>query len=755
MSGPSQRDRLDGCADRAAARRITSALVTLAYLLCGTADRPICGAETTVEQVDEVRIEGNQAIPASKIMARVKTRAGRPFDPETVQGDVRALYRLGWFIDVQPFYETVARGRAVIFRVTERSTLRWAKYLGNRKIRDKTLAKETGLKVGDSVDPYAVEEGRRKIEELYRKRGYNKVQVSILDGNKPTDLGATYVINEGQAQRISKVRFIGNTIATGARLKTQIESKPGILWLFRGYVDRAKIDEDVDRLTAYYRSLGFFRAEIGRELDYNDRGNWLTITFVIHEGPRYKVRNVSFLGARRFGPDALAGIVHLKSGKHFNQSEMQRDLSTLRDLYGSQGYVFADVEADPRFLPEPGELDLVYHIEEGKRYRVGEIRVSIKGEYPHTRVQTVLNRLSLRTGDIVDIRKIRADERRLRASGLFLTDPSRGAGPKIVLTPPEMADSEIAERRSRGDSKVRGQSPDEGVISLQLEGRWKRPHPDEERRPGPNNGPRDRRATSVVRGQSPAGGYYQPPPQTTPSTPQYGGRPMGALGPATGNPTAPRTVYQNVPAYGPAASPVPTAPAYGATPSPYGAPPPLPSAPPAANAANPGNGGGYSLFPEPQTTPPPISLYEPSLPLDVQVEETQTGRFMVGVGVNSSAGVIGSVTVDEQNFDLLRFPTSFEDFRNGTAFRGRGQRFRLELLPGTIVQRYLVNFEEPYLFDTPISFGLSGFFYDRRFDDWDEQRIGGRVSLGYQLTPDLATVLSYRGENVNNRNPRL
>jgi len=751
---PFREDRSLGIPGPAAVRRCAVMLLLVANILGG----PARGAEPPAERVAEVRIEGNRTIPAAKIIARVKTRAGRPFDPETVQGDVRTLYQLGWFVDVQPFYETVARGRAVIFRVTERSTLRWVKYLGNRKVRDKTLAKETGIKVGDSVDPYAVEEGRRKIEDLYHKRGYNQVQVSILDGNKSDDLGATYVINEGQVQRIAKVRFIGNTIATAARLKTQIQSKPGFLWLFHGYVDRAKVDEDVDRLTAYYRSLGFFRAEVGRELDYNERGNWLTISFVIHEGPRYKIRNVSFLGTRRFDADALAGVVHLKSGEYFNQSEMQRDLSTLRDLYGSQGYVFADVQADPRFLPEPGQLDLLYHIEEGKRYRVGEIRIHVKGEFPHTRVQTVLNRLSLRTGDIVDIRKIRSDERRLRASGLFLTDPSRGSGPKIVLTPPEIADSEIAKRPSRGRSKFRGQSPDEGVIGLQLEGRWNRLRADNSGRSERDHGAGNRRDRPVVRGQSPAGSVDRPrqaPPQVTQAVPQYGGRPMGSLGPGAGGFAAPRTVYQNVPAP-PRPTSGPALPSYSApAPPPYSAPPPLPPAPPAATAANPATDGGFSLFPGAQTTPPPISLYEPSLPLDVNVEETQTGRFMVGVGVNSSAGVVGSVTIDEQNFDLFRVPTSLEDFRNGTAFRGRGQKFRLELLPGSVVQRYLVNFEEPYLFDTPISLGLSGFFFDRRFDDWDEQRIGGRASLGYQLTPDLSTVFSYRGENVNIRNPRV
>lgn len=142
--------------------------------------------------------------------------------------------------------------------------------------------------------------------------------------------------------------------------------------------------------------------------------------------------------------------------------------------------------------------------------------------------------------------------------------------------------------------------------------------------------------------------------------------------------------------------------------------------------------------------------------LYVDLEETETGRFMAGASVNSDLGVFGNFIIEEQNFDWRRFPKSWEDIRNGTAWRGAGQRFRLEAAPGSVIQRYLVSLQEPYLWDTPISLGLSGSFYDRRFIDWDEQRVGGRVSLGYQWTArDLSTTVTYRGEKVNIRNPAL
>ena len=140
--------------------------------------------------------------------------------------------------------------------------------------------------------------------------------------------------------------------------------------------------------------------------------------------------------------------------------------------------------------------------------------------------------------------------------------------------------------------------------------------------------------------------------------------------------------------------------------------------------------------------------------LDVFVSETQTGSVNIGGAYNSDNGIVGQFVVDERNFDITAFPRSFRDFFDGTAFRGGGQAFRLELVPGRQVQRYLVSFSDPYLLGTNYSFSMSAYLFDRRYFDWDEQRVGGRVSFGRRLTPDLSINFGLRLENVELSDPR-
>ena len=74
-----------------------------------------------------------------------------------------------------------------------------------------------------------------------------------------------------------------------------------------------------------------------------------------------------------------------------------------------------------------------------------------------------MNRLSLRPGDIVDIREVRASERRLKASELFIANPAEGTPPRIVIRPPDLA--EAASLAENKPPAFRGQSPDQSPDS--------------------------------------------------------------------------------------------------------------------------------------------------------------------------------------------------------------------------------------------------------------------------------------------------
>jgi len=393
-----------------------------------------------------VKIVGHEAASENKIRSYMKTIAGRPFDPDVLEQDVRSLVSSGLFRDVRTSQQMTPQGVLITIQVFERPTIRYIKFIGNEELGDDALLKKSGLKVGDALDLYAVDEAVRKIESYYRTSGYTAASVVVHEGNQPLHRGVVLLVNEGNQTSILSTNFIGNTIVSGGRLATQIRSVPGTFYIFEGKLDETTVNEDIDKLTAYYRNLGYFRARIGREIEYTSSGRWVTITFIIDEGPRYQVRNVSVVGNKVFPSDALLGELTLKPGQYYGGDEMEKDLNKLRDRYGSKGYVFADIKCEPRFGVEPGVIDLVYDIREGDQFRVGNIHVKITGDNPHTRRTVALNRSGLRPGDILDIREVRALERRIKQSQLFLDQPQTGITPRVAIRPPEVKEEEGVKR---------------------------------------------------------------------------------------------------------------------------------------------------------------------------------------------------------------------------------------------------------------------------------------------------------------------
>ncbi len=118
----------------------------------------------------------------------------------------------------------------------------------------------------------------------------------------------------------------------------------------------------------------------------------------------------------------------------------------------------------------------------------------------------------------------------------------------------------------------------------------------------------------------------------------------------------------------------------------------------------------------------------------INVEESEkAGDLIFGLGVTSNNGLVGSVVLDVQNFDLFDFPRTFSEFIKLRSFRGAGQRLRLEAQPGTELSRFRIDFTEPYLLDKPLVFGASAYYFQRGRDDYDEQRVGTTLSLGKRI----------------------
>lgn len=705
------------------------------------------------ESVFDLQVEGNVTIPTSAILRHVKTQRNRPVDPLLVKEDVRALYDTRWFFSVEPRFRHTRDGLVLVFKVFERPVVRKVEYRGNDKMKTRHLQSLTNIKPGSPFDIVSNKEAARRIEQTYHEKGFAFATVELESGHRKGDRDVIFRIHEGPKVRVTKIRFEGNEFFSSALLKTKLRTKTAFLsWLglsfMGGKYDPSTIPDDLASLKQYYHSLGFFDVKIEKDIQFTDDKADVHITYSIDEGTRYEVQKILFEGNRVLSVDDLRDKAKLEEGEFFNVRNLNADVGKMQEQYGELGRLFAKVEAVPRFLEAPGQVDIVYRIDEDRVRMIRRINVHYAGDQPHTLETTLLNRMQIHPGDLANNRMIQRSKARLEGSQLFERGPAEGV--RIDIKPVDDG-LQLAGHEFRGQSHSSslpaapltsgfGHSVDLGESAAHVNPFGIRPIT-----------PRSRSRASV----SPAADRRQESPTSERLTPSFQhnstARPAQVQRVEQTNwvSQAPEAdVHMPLPIYAPIVAqthadelrPLLTEPIFrGQSDSVFDPNNPMYGNSPQGDPLS-------NIFRE----PPPAWV-----DLDVYATEARTGRLMFGVGVNSDAGVVGSIVLDESNFNIFNPPTSWSDVANGRAFRGAGQRFRLELIPGDIVSRYMVTWTEPYFLDTDYSLSLSGFYFNRFYPDWDEDRAGGRIAVGRQLNNFFSVNAALRLEEVTLKNPTL
>lgn len=401
--------------------------------------RPVPQAGDKV--VADVTITGNKTISTDTVYQKLKTKKDRFYEFETVLADIRRLHEM--FEHATYKIEERPDGVAVHFTVRERPSITKVIYHGNRAINDRDLTGRSGVSVGDPLNEFSIESGRRRLLDYYREEGFNQATIATVMGVDNDTNAVLFRINEGPKERIAEIRIEGSTIVSEARLKKIINSRgpmAGILRYLNNKADLTVIDRDVKVLEAYYHNLGFLTATVGRRMSYSASGKWLTVTFVVNEGVRYKVNDVRILGNRYINTESLMERLELKAGDYFDGTLMRKDVAEIIYGYGSFGFIYAEVQPQTVMRDENDLVDLVYRIEEGDRWKIRNININIDGDPNLMKDTTLLNQIDLVEGEYINRRTLELNRRRIERLALLEANPTVAEPPDIRVIPLDETD---------------------------------------------------------------------------------------------------------------------------------------------------------------------------------------------------------------------------------------------------------------------------------------------------------------------------
>ncbi|MFA6132688.1 MAG: outer membrane protein assembly factor BamA [Phycisphaerae bacterium] len=332
-------------------------------------------------QVLEVRVQGNNRLSTAAVLSHVKTRAGNPYDESVVKADEQRLLETRQFSNVLVTRTPTNKGVIVTFTVSERGTISALTISGNKAIKTGELMKELTFGVGDPMDRFIVETGRKAIEAKYRDKGYAQSEVTV-DADALSSGKVVYQIREGPRGFVRGIRFEGNTFFSWLKLKMSIASSTRFWPFVQGILDTEQVDRDVETLRGLYVDQGFLDVQVGRRIEFSPDRSRVTIVFLIQEGTRYRVNNVVFHGNLVFANDELLKKLLMGGGAFFTSSGMEQDTKAIQDAYGEIGYVDATVKASRQFVAPanpneqpPAMVNLLFDIVEKDQYHVGRIEV--------------------------------------------------------------------------------------------------------------------------------------------------------------------------------------------------------------------------------------------------------------------------------------------------------------------------------------------------------------------------------------------
>lgn len=362
---------------RFGARWAQAALLLVALMLAA----PRSYAQPSGPTISQIRIAGNKRVEQAAIRVNINSQVGQPLDPAVVDHDIKAIYRMGFFSRVTAEIEHQAGQTILVYKVKERPLVTGVQLEGMKNIKSTSTKAISAIKLHSGVlfNPLRAEATVKALKQLYETKGYLDAKITFHTEPRP-DNTATVVfnVNEGPLVEISSINFVGNKAYSASRLRDLMATRPhNILSRFfgTGILDRAKLRQDIDRITAFYYNHGHLEVHIGEPV-ITRHGNTLAITITVHEGPVFKVGKVDVTGVLKFPKKDLIKKLTLKPKETFSGAYMEHDVLTLSDFYSNRGYAFVNVDPRTQVNLPAHSVNVTYAITPGNEVLVNRIHIT-------------------------------------------------------------------------------------------------------------------------------------------------------------------------------------------------------------------------------------------------------------------------------------------------------------------------------------------------------------------------------------------
>ena len=363
---------------------------------------------------------GNERIDVGAILQKISTKPGDLYDPTILRQDLKAVFGMGYFDNVEIEATDSESGKKVVFRVKEKPLVSKVIITGAQEIKEQDIRDAASITANSILNPTKINEAVEKIKDMYKAKGYYNTAVNATISS-PNEASAevSFVIKEGKKITIAKIGFSGNNSYSEGDLKDAIQTSTHKWWLSwltdAGVLKIDILKQDAERITTFYLNHGFIEVKVAEPI-IEQKEDALFVTFPIEEGSRYRVGTIDIQGDLIKNKDELLTTLKISKEEYFNRQVLRDDVTQLTSLYSEQGYAFAEVNPKINKSEDEKKVNIVLQTEKGAMAYIN--RVEIQGNN-RTRDNVIRRDLKVEEGGRFDSKAIQTSTKKLNRLGFF------------------------------------------------------------------------------------------------------------------------------------------------------------------------------------------------------------------------------------------------------------------------------------------------------------------------------------------------
>jgi outer membrane protein insertion porin family len=353
----------------------------LALALAAGLSAPALALAAEPFTASDIRVDGLQRIAAGTVFTYLPVERGDRIDDAKVSDTIRALYRTGFFEDVQ----LDRQGDILVVTVRERPSINKLTVTGNKDIKTEQLMaglKDIGLSEGGTFDRLSLDRVTQELQRQYNDRG--KYTASITPTASPLDrnrVDVTLAIEEGKGAKIRHIGLLGTEKFDAEQILDQWESKPSnwASWYRRDdQYSKEKLSGDLEKLNSWYLDRGYvdFNVE-STQVAISPNKRDMFISTSVSEGEQYKISDIRVTGDTVLPQEDVERMVIQKTDDVFSRGLLEWSADAITNSLSNIGYAFAKVNPIP--TPNRAEQTVAVNMQVVPGPRVQVRRIEFRG----------------------------------------------------------------------------------------------------------------------------------------------------------------------------------------------------------------------------------------------------------------------------------------------------------------------------------------------------------------------------------------